>query len=70
MKLLTQGSELDGFTIGECIHSGGMAHIYHVTYAYGTHDPGFPMAMKVPRMASGDGAAEAEARRSVGLRGV
>ncbi len=56
MKLLTQGSELDGFTIGECIHSGGMAHIYHVTYAQGTHDPGFPMAMKVPRMASGDGA--------------
>ena len=56
MKLLTQGSELDGFTIGECIHSGGMAHIYHVTYAHGSHDPGFPMAMKVPRMASGDGA--------------
>ena len=56
MKLLAQGSELDGFLIGECLHSGGMAHIYHVTYAHGTHDPGFPMAMKVPRMASGDGA--------------
>jgi hypothetical protein len=56
MKLLTQGSELDGFLVGEYIHSGGMAHIYHVTYAHGTHDPGFPMAMKVPRMASGDGA--------------
>jgi hypothetical protein len=26
MKLLTLGSELNGFTIGECIHSGGMAH--------------------------------------------
>ena len=56
MKLLTLGSELNGFTIGVCIHSGGMAHIYHVTYAQSTHDPGFPMAMKVPRMATGDGA--------------
>ncbi len=56
MKLLQAGSELDGFTIGECIHSGGMAHIYHVRYAQGSHDPGFAMAMKVPRMAAGDGA--------------
>ncbi len=56
MKLLEPGSTLDGFTIGECIHSGGMAHIYHVRYAQGRPDPGFAMAMKVPRMASGDGA--------------
>jgi serine/threonine protein kinase len=47
---------LDGFTIEDCIHSGGMAHIYRVTYAQGSHDPGFSMAMKVPRMTSGDGA--------------
>ncbi len=56
MKLLTNGSVLDGFTIEDCIHSGGMAHIYRVTYAEGSHDPGFSMAMKVPRMTNGDGA--------------
>jgi nucleotide-binding universal stress UspA family protein len=33
-----------------------MAHIYRVAYANGRPDPGFPMAMKVPRMAGGDGA--------------
>ena len=56
MKLLEPGSVLDGFVIGELVHSGGMAHIYHVTYTEGRSDPGFPMAMKVPRMASDDGA--------------
>ena len=56
MKLLEPGAELDGFTIEECIHSGGMAHIYHVRYTEGVRDPGFPLAMKVPRMTAGDGA--------------
>ena len=56
MKLLEDGSVLDGFRVLSCLHSGGMAHIYRVVYADGTPDPGFPMAMKVPRMASGDGA--------------
>jgi serine/threonine protein kinase len=56
MKLLDPGTELDGFTIGECIHSGGMAHIYRVTFTGGGHNPGFQMAMKVPRMTAGDGA--------------
>lgn len=56
MKLLEAGSELDGFVVGECIHYGSMAHIYHVRFAHGDHDPGFPMAMKVPRMTAGDGA--------------
>ncbi len=56
MKLLEDGSTLDGFRIDSCLHSGGMAHIYRVSYADGRADPGFPMAMKVPRMASGDGA--------------
>ena len=56
MKLLEGGSTLDGFRIDSCLHSGGMAHIYRVSYADGRADPGFPMAMKVPRMASGDGA--------------
>ncbi len=56
MKLLEPGAELDGFLIGECIHSGGMAHIYQVHYADGRPGPGFPMAMKIPRMTAGDGA--------------
>ncbi len=56
MKLLETGSELDGFVVGECLHYGSMAHIYHVTYAQGAREPGFPMVMKVPRMTAGDGA--------------
>ncbi len=56
MKLLEPGTELDGFTIGDCIHAGGMAHIYAVRYADGARDPGFAMVRKVPRMTAGDGA--------------
>jgi serine/threonine protein kinase len=56
MRLLEPGTELDGFVIGECVHSGGMAHIYRVTYAQQGRDPPFPLAMKVPRMTGGDGA--------------
>lgn len=56
MKLLTPGTLLDGFVIDECIHSGGMAHIYAVHYEHGASDPGFPMVMKIPRMTASDGA--------------
>lgn len=56
MKLLEPGATLDGFTIEECIHSGGMAHIYQVRYTDSRFSVGFPMAMKVPRMTAGDGA--------------
>ena len=56
MKLLEPGAVLDGFIVEECIHSGGMAHIYRVHYSDGQRDPGFAMAMKVPRMTAGDGA--------------
>ena len=56
MKLLEAGAELDGFTIEDCIHSGGMAHIYKVRYSDNRPGPGFDMAMKVPRMTAGDGA--------------
>jgi serine/threonine protein kinase len=56
MKLLEPGAQLDGFTIEACIHSGGMAHIYRVRYTEGARDPGFPLAMKIPRMTAGDGA--------------
>ena len=33
MKLLVPGTEIDGFRVRECIHAGGMAHIYAVEYA-------------------------------------
>ena len=56
MKLLEPGSLIDGFRIGACIHSGGMAHIYSVQVAEGRPDPGFALVMKVPRMTAGDGA--------------
>ena len=56
MKLLVDGTEIDGFRVGECLHAGGMAHIYRVSYAGNGCGHGFAMAMKVPRMTSGDGA--------------
>jgi eukaryotic-like serine/threonine-protein kinase len=56
MKLLEPGTQLDGFTIEECIHSGGMAHIYRVRFTDSRQSIGFPMAMKIPRMTAGDGA--------------
>lgn len=57
MPLLEPGTEVDGFRILDCVHAGGMAHIYTVEYARGERrDPGFPMAMKIPRMTASDGA--------------
>ncbi|WP_395668014.1 serine/threonine protein kinase [Rhodoferax sp.] len=56
MKLLEPGTDLDGFTIEDCIHAGGMAHIYQVRYADDRRTSSFPMAMKIPRMTAGDGA--------------
>lgn len=56
MKLLEPGSRVDQFVVGDCIHAGGMAHIYSVTFADATQDPGFAMVMKIPRMGTGDGA--------------
>jgi serine/threonine protein kinase/nucleotide-binding universal stress UspA family protein len=55
MKLMDPGTVVDGFVIGECLHAGGMAHIYSVTYE-GQREAPFPMVMKVPRMTAGDGA--------------
>ena len=46
---LDTGSVLDGFTLGEPIHRGGMATIWSVTHP----DHGLPMLMKVPVMSEG-----------------
>ena len=60
MKRLQPGEVIDGFEIDECVHAGGMAHIYKVRYAPAADGSRrvseFPMAMKVPRMTAGDGA--------------
>lgn len=56
MKLMAPGTVVDGFVVGECLHAGGMAHIYQVGYADPSRAAPFPMAMKVPRMTAGDGA--------------
>ncbi len=55
MKLIEPGTEIDGFLVEDCIHTGGMALIYRAHYA-GGREPNFEMVMKVPRMTSGDGA--------------
>ena len=41
------GVIVDGYQIGECLHSGGTGYIFHVTAPPGK-DPGFPLVMKVP----------------------
>jgi len=56
MKQLEPGYRLDGFVVDECIHSGAMAHIYAVHCEDPARQPEFLLAMKVPRMGSGDGA--------------
>ncbi|MBQ0133002.1 MAG: protein kinase [Comamonas sp.] len=59
MKKLEPGTEIDGFLVEACIHAGGMAHIYAVSYAQPQRPacaPSFPMVMKIPRMTAGDGA--------------
>src|SRR6185436_18412878 len=48
--VIESGAELDGFTIGECVHQDGMATLWTVTH------PGInvPLLMKVPRVAEGE----------------
>ena len=56
MTQLAPLAGIDGFVLGERLHAGAMAEIWRVHYAGGRPDPGFPMVMKVPRMARGEGA--------------
>jgi len=54
-RALEPGDTLDGFVVERVLHVGAMARIYVVHFASGAPDPGFAMAMKVPRMGPGDG---------------
>jgi len=56
MRLLEPGHRIDRFVIDECIHSGGMAHIYRVHCADPAQQPAFPLIMKVPRLSADAGA--------------
>ena len=56
MKRLEPGTAVDGFIVGECLHSGAMADIYAVRAAEPAAQPRFDLVMKVPRMTAGDGA--------------
>jgi serine/threonine protein kinase len=47
---VVSGAVIDGFTIGECVHRGGMATLWSATH------PGIavPLLMKIPRVSEGD----------------
>ncbi|WIW44107.1 bifunctional serine/threonine-protein kinase/universal stress protein [Bradyrhizobium sp. 62B] len=49
-SLVTTGAVIDGYTIGECVHAGGMATLWTVTH------PGIdvPLLMKIPRVSEGE----------------
>jgi serine/threonine protein kinase len=49
-SLIAPGAVLDGFTIGECVHHGGMATLWSVTHP----DISAPLLMKIPRVGEGE----------------
>src|SRR3954466_8006487 len=50
------GAELDGFVLGELVHSGRMGRVYRVTPGATRSTMDFPLLMKVPRTERGAGA--------------
>src|SRR5215467_48931 len=48
--IVTPGATIDGFTVGECVHSGGMATLWSVTHP----DIESPLLMKIPRVSEGE----------------
>jgi nucleotide-binding universal stress UspA family protein len=44
------GAIIDGFTVGECLHTGGMATLWSVTRP----DIAVPLLMKIPRVSEGE----------------
>ncbi|MFO0585250.1 MAG: bifunctional serine/threonine-protein kinase/universal stress protein [Anaeromyxobacter sp.] len=70
MALVEPGTVVDGFTVGEPVHEGGMAVLHRVT----REDQEFPLLMKVPRIGPGEPAAtiisyEVEAMVMAALQG-
>src|SRR6478752_3879285 len=48
--LVKPGAVIDGYTIGECVHAGGIATLWTVTHA----DIDAPLLMKIPRASEGE----------------
>ncbi len=48
--LVQPGAVIDGFTVGECVHRGGMATLWSVTWP----DIDVPLLMKIPRVSEGE----------------
>jgi nucleotide-binding universal stress UspA family protein len=48
--------QIDGFTLGEVVHSSAMASIFRVAGAAAARPLGFPAIIKLPRIAAGEGA--------------
>src|ERR1700733_13862843 len=48
--LVEPGADIDGFTVGECVHRGGMATLWSVTRP----DVASPLLMKIPRTSEGE----------------
>ena len=49
-SIVSVGAEIDGFTVGECVHSGGMATLWSVTHP----DIAGPLLMKIPLVSEGE----------------
>jgi serine/threonine protein kinase len=49
-SIVVPGAEIDGFTVGQCVHSGGMATLWSVTHP----DIAVPLLMKIPRVSEGE----------------
>jgi serine/threonine protein kinase len=47
---ISPGAVIDGFTVGERVHSGGMATLWSVTHP----DIAAPLVMKIPRVSEGE----------------
>jgi serine/threonine protein kinase len=48
--LIESGADIDGFTVGECVHRGGMATLWSVTRP----ELASPLLMKIPRVSEGE----------------
>jgi serine/threonine protein kinase len=51
---LEPGDVVDGFTLGERLHGGGMGVIFRATAPAGRADLDFPLLIKVPRLGPGE----------------